>query len=44
MFTCNPTNTPLVVNEKLKKEDGGKKVDASNYKILVWNLFYLTST
>jgi hypothetical protein len=44
MFGCNPTDTPLVVNEKLKKEDGGKKVDASNYRSLVGNLFYLTST
>ena len=44
MFGCNPTNTPLVVNEKLKKEDRGKKVDASNYRSLVGNLFYLTNT
>lgn len=44
MFGCNPIYTPLVVNEKLKKEDGGKKVDGGNYRGLVGNLFYLTST
>nr|KYP34927.1 hypothetical protein KK1_044051 [Cajanus cajan] len=35
MFWCNPTDTPLVVNGKLKKEDGGRKVVARNYKNLV---------
>ena len=44
MFGCNPTDTPLVVNEKLKKEDGGRKVDASIYRSLIGNLFYLSST
>lgn len=44
IFGCNPTDTPLVVNEKLKKEDGGKKVDVSNYRSVVDNLFYLIST
>jgi hypothetical protein len=36
--------TPLAVNEKLKKEDGGKKVDATLYRSLVGNLLYLTAT
>ena len=44
MFGCIPIDTPLVANEKLKKEDGGRKVDASNYRSLIGNLFYLTST
>ncbi|XP_028113433.1 uncharacterized protein LOC114311478 [Camellia sinensis] len=33
--------TPLVVNEKLIKEDGEKKVDGSLYRNLVGNLLYL---
>jgi len=36
--------TPLPVNEKLKKEDGGNKVDATLYRSLVGNLLYLTAT
>jgi hypothetical protein len=44
MVGCKPMATPLVVNEKLKKEDGGKKVDATLYKSLVGNLLYLTAT
>lgn len=44
LFKCSPTDIPLVLNENLKKEDGGKNDDASNYRSLVGNLFYLTST
>lgn len=44
MFGYNPIDTPLVMNEKLKKQDGGKNVDFSNYRSPVGNLFYLTST
>ncbi|KAK2995750.1 hypothetical protein RJ640_007518 [Escallonia rubra] len=44
MHGCNPNDTPLVVNQKLKKEDGGRKVDASVYRSLVGNLLYLTAT
>lgn len=44
MFGCKPMTTPLVVNEKLVKEDGGKKVDETLYRSLVGNLLYLTST
>ncbi|XP_058776072.1 secreted RxLR effector protein 161-like [Vicia villosa] len=39
--------TPSVnhlVNEKLRKEDGGRLVDASMYRSLVGSLFYLTAT
>ncbi|XP_019054645.1 PREDICTED: uncharacterized protein LOC109115268 [Nelumbo nucifera] len=36
--------TPLVVNEKLMKEDDGKKVDETLYRNLAENLFYLTTT
>jgi hypothetical protein len=44
MVGCKPMATPLAVNEKLKKEDGGKKVDATLYRSLVGNLLYLTAT
>ena len=44
MLGCNVVATPLVVNEKLKKEDGGKKVDATHYRSLVGKLLYLTAT
>ncbi|XP_028066131.1 uncharacterized protein LOC114269068 [Camellia sinensis] len=36
--------TPLVVNEKLIKEDEEKKVDGSLYRSLVSNLLHLTAT
>jgi hypothetical protein len=32
MFGCKPMATPLAVNEKLKKEDGGKNVNATLYR------------
>ncbi|KAI5408383.1 hypothetical protein KIW84_054276 [Lathyrus oleraceus] len=44
MYGCKPVDIPLVVNEKLKKEDGGRLVDASMYRSLVRNLFYLTAS
>jgi hypothetical protein len=44
MIGCNTMATPLDVNEKLKKEDGGKKLDATLYKSLVENMLYLTAT
>ncbi|XP_026378578.1 uncharacterized protein LOC113273018 [Papaver somniferum] len=44
MLGCNPTSTPLVVNEKLKKDDGGRKVDETYYRIIIVNLLYLTHT
>jgi len=43
MLGCKPMATPLAVNEKLKKEDGRKKVDATLYRSLVGNLLYLTT-
>ncbi|XP_050890188.1 uncharacterized mitochondrial protein AtMg00810-like [Lathyrus oleraceus] len=43
MYGCKPADIPLVVNEKLKKEDGGRLVDASMYRSLVGSLFYLTA-
>jgi hypothetical protein len=44
MVACKPMATPLAVNEKLNKEDGGKNVDATLYRSLVGNLLYLTVT
>jgi hypothetical protein len=44
MVGCKPMATPIAINEKLKKEDGGKKVDATLYRSLVGNLLYLTAT
>lgn len=44
MNGCKPADIPLVVNGKLKKEDGGRLVDASMYRSLVGSLFYLTAT
>ncbi|XP_058740894.1 secreted RxLR effector protein 161-like [Vicia villosa] len=44
MNGCKPVDIPLVVNENLKKEDGGRLVDASMYRSLVGSLFYLTVT
>ncbi|XP_026434325.1 uncharacterized protein LOC113331897 [Papaver somniferum] len=44
MLGCHPTSTPHVVNEKPKKDDGGKKVDETYYRGLIGNLLYLTHT
>ncbi|KAK2981146.1 hypothetical protein RJ640_028512 [Escallonia rubra] len=44
MYGCNPKATPLIVGEKLKREDGGSKVDATFYKSMVGNLLYHTAT
>jgi len=36
--------TPMAVNEKLSKNDGIQKVDASIYRSLIKSLIYLTNT
>ncbi|XP_058774598.1 secreted RxLR effector protein 161-like [Vicia villosa] len=41
MNGCKPVDIPLVVNAKLKNEDGGRLVDSSMYRSLVGSLFYL---
>ncbi|KAL6327560.1 hypothetical protein AAG906_021850 [Vitis piasezkii] len=44
MAGCNLVSTLLVVNEKLRKEDGGKMVDETHFRSLVGNLLYLIAT
>ena len=44
MVGYKPMVTPFAVNGKLKKEDVGKKMDDTFYKILCGNLLYLTAT
>ena len=43
MLVCNLVSTPLIVGEKLKKEDG-KAADATLYCSLIGNLLYLIAT
>ena len=44
MAGCNPVSIPLVVNEKLRKENGGKMVYETHFRSLVGNMLYLTAT
>jgi hypothetical protein len=44
MIDCKSMVTSFAINEKLKKEDGGKKMDAILYKSLCGNLLYLIVT
>ncbi|XP_042418546.1 secreted RxLR effector protein 161-like [Zingiber officinale] len=44
MLGCNPVSTPLIMGEKLKKEDGGKAADVTHYRSLIGNLLYLIAT
>ncbi|XP_057444683.1 secreted RxLR effector protein 161-like [Lotus japonicus] len=44
MYDCKPVSTPLVINEKLHKDDGAPEADASRYKSLIGSLLYLTVT
>lgn len=44
MFGCKPMFAPLVVNEKLKKDDGRKKINETLYRNLVERLLYLSAT
>ncbi|XP_027934022.1 uncharacterized protein LOC114189605 [Vigna unguiculata] len=44
MYDCKPVATPLMVNEKLQKDDRAQETDASRYKSLIGSLLYLTIT
>ncbi|XP_047149159.1 secreted RxLR effector protein 161-like, partial [Vigna umbellata] len=44
MNDCKPVTTPLVVNEKLQKDDGAQEADALRYRSLIGSLLYLTAT
>lgn len=44
MIDCKPAKTPMGTNEKLSKEDGAQKINASTYRSLVGSLIYLTNT
>lgn len=44
MDKCNSVTTPLVVNEKLMKDDGSVKVNESLYRSVIGSLLYLSST
>ncbi|KAK9672905.1 hypothetical protein RND81_12G133600 [Saponaria officinalis] len=44
MENCKPVSTPLVLNEKLSKDDGSKEVNLKQYRSLVGSLLYLTAT
>lgn len=44
MQDCKPLATPMAMNEKLSKDDGQNKVDATVYRSLVGSLIYLTNS
>ncbi|XP_042974667.1 uncharacterized mitochondrial protein AtMg00810-like [Carya illinoinensis] len=44
MAECKSVATPLIVNEKLKKEDGAKEADVVAYRSLIGSLLYLVTT
>ena len=44
MVEYNPTNTPMEAQLKLKKEGGGRSVDAILYMSLIGSLRYLLHT
>ncbi|KAF2296378.1 hypothetical protein GH714_037638 [Hevea brasiliensis] len=44
MDQCKSVAAPLVVNEKLSKNDGIEKAEAIEYRSLIGSLLYLTTT
>ncbi|XP_042949226.1 secreted RxLR effector protein 161-like [Carya illinoinensis] len=44
MAECKSVATPLIANEKLKKEDGAKEADVAAYMSLIGSLLYLAAT
>ncbi|XP_019265506.1 PREDICTED: uncharacterized protein LOC109243066 [Nicotiana attenuata] len=43
MFECKAVPTPLASNEKLMKNDGGRKVDNTLYRSIIGSLMYLSA-
>nr|KYP54960.1 hypothetical protein KK1_001161 [Cajanus cajan] len=44
MEKCKPIATPLIVNEKLSKNDGKNIADASVYRSIIGSLLYFLAT
>ncbi|XP_022865913.1 uncharacterized protein LOC111385730 [Olea europaea var. sylvestris] len=44
MENCKSVSTPMAANDKLRKDDGAKKIDAKLFRSLVGSLIYLTNT
>ncbi|KAB1228243.1 hypothetical protein CJ030_MR7G001970 [Morella rubra] len=44
MYGCKSVATLLVLQEKMKREDGSKKADVSIFRSLIGSLLYLTAT
>ena len=44
MLNLKSVSTPMALNEKLKVDDGSKKVDEGIYRSLIGSLLYLTHT
>ena len=44
MLNLKSVSTPIALNEKLKVDDGSKKVDKGLYRSLIGSLLYLTHT
>ena len=44
MEWCKTISIPLMPNEKLKKEDGSKLVDAQSHRNLIESFLYLIAT
>ena len=44
MENCKPVNIPMVMGQKLAKDDGAPRVDGRTYRSLIGSLMYLTAT
>jgi hypothetical protein len=44
MVNCKPVSTPMILGQKLMKEDEAPKTDGKSYRSLVGSLLYLTAT